>query len=160
MSKGFASNYRIVLLSVVLFGCFGGIGVRLVWLHVINRDELVGSIAKTRRQLIVEKSRRGDIFDARGARLATSRSVLQLGVDPQSLRKEDEKKWPQLAALIGLPEPELRLIFTTKFRAPAAATTPATPAASGPTAPRTGLVFNLHRPPTGSAGAPAPGAPR
>jgi cell division protein FtsI/penicillin-binding protein 2 len=157
MSKGFASNYRIVLLSVVLFGCFGGIGVRLVWLHVINRDELVGSIAKTRRQLIVEKSRRGDIFDARGARLATSRSVLQLGVDPQSLRKEDEKKWPQLAALIGLPEPELRRIFTTKFRASAAATAPATPAsATVPSAPSTGLVFNLNRPPTGSAGAPAP----
>ena len=107
MSKGFASNYRIVLLAVALFGCFGGIGVRLVWLHVINRDELVGGLAKTRRQLIVEKSRRGDIYDARGARLATSRSVLQLGADPHSLRIEDEKKWPQLAALIGLSTPNL-----------------------------------------------------
>ena len=29
-----------------------------------------------------------------------------VGVDPQSLRKEDEKKWPRLAELIGIPLPE------------------------------------------------------
>jgi cell division protein FtsI/penicillin-binding protein 2 len=28
----------------------------------------------------------------------------------------DEKKWPQLAALLGRPLPELRALFTTKFR--------------------------------------------
>jgi cell division protein FtsI (penicillin-binding protein 3) len=162
MSKGFASNYRIVLLAVALFGCFGGIGVRLVWLHVINRDELVGGLAKTRRQLIVEKSRRGDIYDARGARLATSRSVLQLGADPHSLRKEDEKKWPQLAALIGLPEPELRRILTTKFRVTAPATTAAAapsraaPAPASPVAaPRPGVVFTLNLPPAAVPPAPS-----
>ena len=45
MSKGFASNYRIVLLTGGLLLCFGGIGVRLVWLHVINRDEFLSYIA-------------------------------------------------------------------------------------------------------------------
>ena len=67
MSKGFASNYRIVLLAGSLLLCFGFVGARLVWLHVIHRDELLGSIVKTRQQLIVDPSRRGDIFDARGA---------------------------------------------------------------------------------------------
>jgi cell division protein FtsI (penicillin-binding protein 3) len=155
MSKGFASTYRIVLLSGALLLCFGGVGVRLVWLHVINRDELLGSIAKTRRQLIVEKSRRGDIYDATGALLATSRSVLQLGVDPHSLRKEDEKHWPELVRLLRpyfakehLTEEKLRLILTTKYRAatPATGSVPAT-VAGLPSAGQTGFVFNLKLPP-------------
>ncbi len=162
MSKGFASNYRIVLLSGALLLCFGGISARLVWLHVVYRDEIVETkneprradagqprrqprrelIAEARRQLIVDKSRRGDIYDARGAVLATSRSVLRLGVDPNPLTEKEEQQlqdrlkkdpktrlkyeeqrkkaeqegWPQLAALIGLPASEVRRIMTTKFR--------------------------------------------
>lgn len=119
MSKGYASSYRILLLAVALFLCFGAMAVRLVWLHVVNRDELIASITKIRQQVIVESAKRGDIFDARGVTLATSRSMRVLGVDPISLRPQDEKKWPQLARLIGMPETELRRIFTTKYRAAA-----------------------------------------
>ena len=140
MSRGFASNYRIVLLAAGLFVGFGGLGARLVWLHVIARDQLLRTVAKVRRQLIVEKARRGDILDANNAIIATSRSLMVLGVDPSSLRKEDEKKWPQLAALIGVPETELRKIFTTKFRAPA----PANPASAASSAAPAGLVFNFN----------------
>ncbi|MCX6951441.1 MAG: penicillin-binding transpeptidase domain-containing protein [Verrucomicrobia bacterium] len=189
MSKGFASNYRIVLLSGGLLLCFGAIGARLVWLHVVYPDQLVETkadarsqvagqprlqprhelIAETRRQLIVDKARRGDIFDARGALLATSRSVLQLGIDPNPVSEKEEKLiqdrnqkdpkarkkyederlkqeregWPKLAALIGLPEEELRRIRTTLYREPAPAkassgTATPTPAA----APRAAGLFN------------------
>ena len=120
MSKGFASSSRIILLSTGLFVCFGGLAMRLVWLHVVDRDSLLKTIAKARSQLIPEKARRGDIRDARGAILATSSSKLILGVDPQALRPQDEKKWPRLAALIGLPEAELGRIFRTKYREPGA----------------------------------------
>ena len=140
MSKGFASSYRIVLLAAGLFVCFGALGVRLVWLHVVDRDSLLKTITKTRRQLIVETAKRGDIRDARGAVLATSRSTIVLGVDPSSLRTQDEKQWPQLAAMIGMPEAELRRIFLTKSR-PAPAPT-AAPAASAPAQPAD-LVFNF-----------------
>ncbi|MBP6506029.1 MAG: penicillin-binding protein 2 [Opitutaceae bacterium] len=135
MSKGFASNVRIFLLATVIFGCLAGIGVRLVFLHVIDREELVRYIEKTRRQIIVEHARRGDIIDTRGHILATSRSLIVLGVDPSALRKEDEAKWPRLAELIGVPLPKLEVILTTKFRpetvavAPAEAGTAAKPAA-------------------------------
>src|SRR5437868_973397 len=139
MSKGFASSYRIVVLAAGLFVCFGALGVRLVWLHVIDRDSLLKTVTKVRRQLIVETARRGDIRDARGAPLATSRSTIVLGVDPSALRPQDEKKWPQLAAMIGLPEPELRKIFLTKYRLPATTPAPAASAAAQPA----GLVFNL-----------------
>lgn len=120
MSKGFASSYRILLLATGLFVCFGGLAMRLVWLHVVDRDSLLKTITKVRAQLIPEKARRGDIRDARGGILATSSSRLILGVDPFALRPQDEPKWPRLAALIQLPEAELARIFRTRYREPGA----------------------------------------
>lgn len=116
MSKGFASNYRIVVLAVCIFLCFGGVGVRLVFLHVIDRDQLLRYVDKARRQIIPDKAKRGDIIDARGNVLATSRSLVVVGVDPQMLRKGDEAKWPELAALLDLPLKELETILNTKTR--------------------------------------------
>ena len=143
MSKGFASSYRIVLLASGLLACFGGLGVRLVWLHVIDRDSLLKTITKVRYQVIPEVARRGDIMDARGSLLATSSSRRVVGVDPISLRPQDEHLWPQLAAMVNLPESQLRKIFLTKFREPA----PSTPAiAASAAAKPAGLVFNLNSP--------------
>src|SRR5215217_6416386 len=123
MSRGFASNYRLVLLAIGLFGCFGGLGARLFYLQVTNRQELLRSVAQTRRQTTFEQARRGDILDTKGNILATSRSLIVLGFDPTTLKKTDEAKWPQLAALIGMPLPALREILTTKYN-PAAAANP------------------------------------
>lgn len=133
MSKGFASSYRIVLLAVVILVCFSGLGARLVFLHVIDRDVLVRFIDKARRQIIVESARRGDVLDAKGGILATSRTLIVLGVDPQSLRKEDERKWPQLAELIGLPLADLTKTLLTKSRpaVPTNASTASSPAKPG-----------------------------
>lgn len=117
MSKGFASNYRIVIIAIGVLACFGGIGTRLVYLHVIDRAKLVNYVEKARRQVAIEYARRGDILDTRGDVLATSRSLVVLGVDPQMLRREDEKKWPELARLVGLSLPDLKLVLTTKTRA-------------------------------------------
>lgn len=141
MSKGFASNYRIILLATGVVACFCGLGVRLVFLHVIDRDELVQVVAKARRQIIPESARRGDILDTNGNILATSRSMIVLGVDPQVLRPEDEKNWPELASLIGMPLSELTRIFTTKTRpAPAEADEPE-PAATEPASKLVNLSF-------------------
>ena len=154
MSKGFASNYRIVLLAAGILVCFTGLGARLVFLHVIDREELVRYVDKARRQIIVESARRGDILDARGNILATSRSLIVLGADPQSLRPEDEKKWPQLAELLGMPLPELAKILSTKTR-------PAAPAIAQPAAPAAqsaGLVINFALTP-GATPAASPASP-
>lgn len=118
MSRGFASN-RIAVLGVTLFACFAGLGVRLVWLHVVDRDSILRPVVRARPMLIPETARRGDILDARGARLATSRSEIVLGVDPHSLVPKDRRKWPELAALIGMPEDELREKFTPRYAPPA-----------------------------------------
>jgi cell division protein FtsI/penicillin-binding protein 2 len=116
MSKGFASNYRIVILAFGVLVSFGGIGVRLVFLHVLDREKLVRYVDKARRTITVENARRGDILDSRGDVLATSRSLIVLGVDPQVLRPEDEPKWPELARLIGMPFADMAKVFTTKTR--------------------------------------------
>ena len=126
MSRGFASNYRVVLLASLVGLSFVGLGARLVQLHVIDRESLLSYVVKARRDIIVENARRGDILDARGNILATSKSQIVLGVDPQSTRPADEPKWAQLAALIGQPPAEVRRIITTKTRRPGA--TVATPA--------------------------------
>ena len=120
MSKGFASNYRIVLLATGLFVCFGALGFRLVWLHVIDREALLKTITKVRDQLIVEKARRGDIRDSKGAILATSQPRIVLGLDPWAVRRSDEAQFPQLAALIGIPIGELQRVARIKYREGAA----------------------------------------
>jgi cell division protein FtsI/penicillin-binding protein 2 len=154
MSKGFASSSRLVLLSAGMFACFGVLGVRLIWLHVIEREELLGTITKVRTQLIPETARRGDILDARGARLATSRSVIVLGVDPHSLLRKDAKKWPELAALLEMPEADLRRIFTRKFREPSVPPAPAAPASAAVAA--LGINLNVTPPAEPEGGAEAP----
>ncbi len=119
MSKGFA-NRRVALLASIVFLSFGGLGARLVWLQVLHRDQLLEFVDKARREVLVESARRGDITDAYGNILATSRTMFKVGVDPRSLRPQDEAKWPQLAALLGRPVPEVTKILTTRFK-PAAA---------------------------------------
>jgi cell division protein FtsI/penicillin-binding protein 2 len=109
MSKGFA-NRRVVLLASLVFLSFGGLGSRLVWLQVLHRDQLLDSVDKARREIIIQSARRGDITDQGGNLLATSRTVFKVGVDPRSLRPQDEKNWPRLAELLGRPLPEITQI--------------------------------------------------
>ncbi len=148
MSKGFTSSYRIALLASLVLAMFAGVEARLVWLHVIDRDELLRSVNEARRQLIADYARRGDIVDDHGALLATSRSVVVLGVDPQFVRVEDRSKWPALASLIGIPLSELERICTTKTRSPSAP-------GQARVAPPDAMVITLGVPP---AAGPTPAA--
>ena len=108
MSKGFASNYRVVLLATGIFLGFGGVAVRLVWLHVIARDELLKYLEQARRSFVVENARRGNIRAAHGELLATSRTLVDVGLDPHMLRLEDEPRWPELARQLGIKLSDIR----------------------------------------------------
>ena len=116
MSKGFASNYRIFLIAAGIMLCLGGIGTRLVFLHVIDRGKLLGYVEKVRHQVIVEHARRGAIYDAHGYLLATNQSKYMVGVDPQAVTLEDRKKWMELASLIEMPLDVVEQKLTTKFK--------------------------------------------
>jgi cell division protein FtsI (penicillin-binding protein 3) len=150
MSKGFAASSRQILLASFVLASFVALGTRLVWLHVIDRGELLRIVAQVRGKIDKIPARRGDIVDARGAILATSRPLNVVSVDPQIVREEDKKKWPRLAELLGLPLPELTEKFNTKFHSAAPANT-ASPAS--PAAPSVGLVFNFNAPATRAADA-------
>jgi len=108
MSKGFASNCRMVLLATGISLSFGGIVARLVWLHVLERDQLLKYLDQARRSFVVENARRGNIRAARGELLATSRTLMDVGLDPHMLRPEDEARWPELARLLGITVEDIR----------------------------------------------------
>jgi|UniRef100_UPI00404A2E34 cell division protein FtsI/penicillin-binding protein 2 len=139
MSKGFASNYRIFLLSAGVFVCLAGIGTRLVFLHVIDRGKLLQYIGQVRRQVIVEPARRGVIYDTHQHLLAANQSMYNVGVDPQALRPEDRQKWPELAALVNIPLAKLERLMTTKTRQVRVNA----PAGSEKTPAPVGVVFNI-----------------
>lgn len=107
MSQGYAANNRMRLLTVGVIACFMVLGVRLLFLHVLDRDELLKFVDKARKQIVVEHAKRGTILDARGNLLATSRSFVILGADPEMLRPEDEKLWPEVARLLNVPSLQL-----------------------------------------------------
>jgi cell division protein FtsI (penicillin-binding protein 3) len=131
MSKGFASN-RLSLLAVGVIACFMCVGVRLVFLHVVDRDELLRFVDNARRQIVVEHARRGTILDSRGNLLATSRSEMTVAVDPWALQEYldieknparrarksllEQTKRVQLAALLGLSTAEVEQAFTPAMR--------------------------------------------
>ncbi|HEY4300461.1 MAG TPA: penicillin-binding protein 2 [Candidatus Didemnitutus sp.] len=107
MSKGFASNARMTLLAVGVLTCFLSIGVRLVFLQVVDRDNLLHYVEKARRQIMVDHARRGAILDAKGNLLATSRTFVVVGADPEMLQPDDARRWPELAQLLNLPETQV-----------------------------------------------------
>ena len=109
MSKGFASNLRMTLLATGVLMCFSAIAGRLVYLHVLERDELLHFVDKARRQIVVEHARRGTILDSKGGLLATSRSFVIVGADPELLKAEDEMNWPELARLLKVTPDQLSL---------------------------------------------------
>ncbi|HVU17651.1 MAG TPA: penicillin-binding protein 2 [Candidatus Didemnitutus sp.] len=107
MSKGFASNVRMTLLAISVLTCFLGIAVRLFFLHVYDRDELLHFVEKARRQIVVDHARRGAILDTKGNLLATSRTFVVVGADPEMLQDADQRRWPDLARLLNLPETQV-----------------------------------------------------
>lgn len=88
-------HWRILVIIILVAAGFGLIGWRLVNLHVLDRTKYVNFLIELRQKVVVERARRGDILDARGVILASSRSMLEVGVDPSRV-------------LENLPEAELR----------------------------------------------------
>ncbi len=116
MHKGFASNYRIVLLATGVCAAFTAIGARLVDLHVIDRANLIRHVDRVRETFAVQPARRGDILDTRGHVLATSRTLIVLGLDPQMVRPADRARFPELARLLKLPLAEIEAAADRKTR--------------------------------------------
>lgn len=134
MSQGFASNYRMHLLTLALIACFCAVGVRLVFVQVLNRDDLIKDMEKARRSISLEHARRGTILDAHGNLLATSKSEITIAIDPWMLEDylDIYKKKPlrrslelaeqraaraKFAEVLGLSLAEVDEAFTPRMKA-------------------------------------------
>lgn len=116
MNRAFVSRFRYFLVLIAITGCFAALIARLFHLHVWEQEKLQRIVENNRNQLQILQGRRGDIVDIRGNILATTHSVIELGVDPHVLRPEDFSHIPELAELLGVSEDWLRGRFETRVR--------------------------------------------
>ena len=116
MSRAFVSRYRFYfVVTMVIMGFLCVVG-RLTYLHIFAHRKYIKMIEQNRGNFQVLYSRRGDILDSKGAILATTRAVMEIGVDPQMIRPQDEKKAVELASLLKISIEEVKSSFREKTR--------------------------------------------
>lgn len=136
--RHFSSGPRLAFVAVCVFGAFAAVAARLVHLHVWMHATAVEEVSEVRRQVEVVRARRGDIVDANGTPLATSRSVVRVGVDPVVLKRDAEairklreqtpsggrqppasfeERWASLAALTSMSPAEMQARIDSRRRA-------------------------------------------
>lgn len=131
-ARGFAHSIRLHLVTGGIVLCFGVVAHRLFELHVLDREHFLAQIQDTRHRVVADPARRGDIQDARGDLLATSKTDITLAVDPWALpEKIEAQKFPErmlryeaeqrerraeLAALLEMPAAELEALFTPAWK--------------------------------------------
>ena len=89
MRSAFLSSFRFYLVFAAITCVFCSLAGRLVYLQVRKGPALRESAQNARQNFSTLRSRRGDVVDAKGNLLATTRSLVEIGVDPQSVTEED-----------------------------------------------------------------------
>ncbi len=107
----FIGAFRYGLILFAIFLGFAGVFTRLLHLQVLEREHYVAFAEENRERFDKLHGARGPIFDRSGNLLATTRTVIELGVDPQSLVREDFTLIPELAEILDVPESEIRRAF-------------------------------------------------
>ncbi|OUU26594.1 MAG: peptidoglycan glycosyltransferase [Verrucomicrobia bacterium TMED44] len=116
MRSLFVSKFRYyIVFSSVCFG-FCSLGGRLIWLQVVESERFTSVAKVARKNFVSVKARRGDIVDSKGNLLATTRSVVEVGLDPQSLVEDDRLKWKTLADYLGIQVKEIEVAAAKKTR--------------------------------------------
>ena len=103
MKSIFISPIRFYLVFVSIIFAFTFIGVRLYFLQVLKSEKYTEFAQGARKNFISVESRRGDIVDKKGNLLATTRSVVTVGMDPYTIDEEEDWKYPDLAKLLDIP---------------------------------------------------------
>ena len=116
MKSVFVSPIRFYTVFFGVILSFSTLGGRLVHLQVWQAEKYERLAKGARKNFITEKSRRGDLVDRMGNLLATTRSVVVVGIDPHSFNEEDQLKIPELARLLEISPVDLGGIVEKKFR--------------------------------------------
>ena len=130
--RGFFPNLRLYIVALAVVGSFGVVAHRLVELHVLDRDHFLAQIQDTRHRVVAEPARRGDIYDARGDLLATTKTDITLAVDPWALvekieaqkfterrrRYEEEQlsRRVELAGMLEMTPEEVEALYTPAWK--------------------------------------------
>jgi cell division protein FtsI/penicillin-binding protein 2 len=104
MTHSRLSGFRYTTVVVLLMVCFGALFFRLYQLHVIEQDKAVRIVSSVREKFEVLQARRGNVVDRRGNLLATTRAMMELGVDPEEVREEDRARLREMATLLQVDE--------------------------------------------------------
>ena len=112
MSHAFATNIRHLSLFGAVLLAFVVLAVRLLFLQVLSRDELLVYVDQARDSVRILHAQRGDILDSQGNLQATSQPVYEVGVDPQDLKPMDWDALKQVADLLDVPGSELVSAFS------------------------------------------------
>ena len=112
----FVSSFRFYSVFIVVFCVFCTFLGRLAYLQVWERPNLLEIVQGNRKNFATLQAKRGNIVDEKGNLLATTESVVQVGVDPQCVDPDQFHLIHQLAALLRVDEEKVRLSFETKSR--------------------------------------------
>lgn len=104
MSVG--DSWRLRCLGLVLATAFCVLTGRLVYLHLVFHESALVQVSQQRERTRFFEARRGDIRDARGELLASTREVFEVGLDPEifSGAREDIEA---LSAILEIPLAEV-----------------------------------------------------
>ena len=116
MRSVFVSSFRFYSVFLVVFLVFCSFLGRLAYLQVLERPNLLEIVQGNRKNFLALEAKRGDVVDEKGNLLATTKSVVEIGVDPQCVDSSQLVLIPKLAALLKLDETWLALAFETKTR--------------------------------------------
>ena len=114
MNRLLIARYRYTALLLGVAIAFAIILGRLSYLHIFEQDRLGRIVERNRQKFEVLQACRGRIVDAHGNLLATTREVIELGVDPQMIQPDHLPKITQLAKILNLPSEELTSKILTK----------------------------------------------
>ncbi|MCB1121670.1 MAG: penicillin-binding protein 2 [Verrucomicrobiae bacterium] len=107
MARGGIRMSRLLWVFVAFILGFAAVLFRLVDLQVLERETLAEEGERIRTKFELIEARRGNIRDRNQNLLATSLTVRQVGVDPESIDPEDKSKWHNLAKLLEIPYSEV-----------------------------------------------------
>ncbi len=111
MTLPHARRLRFRSLAWVVSACFLIVVGRLVWLHWIDAPSLRAEALQRRYVFQEQACRRGEIRDSQDNLLAVSEDVWDIGVDPESLHKDDHKRAAEVAAVLRLPLATIKAAF-------------------------------------------------
>ncbi|MBT3665982.1 MAG: peptidoglycan glycosyltransferase, partial [Opitutae bacterium] len=116
MKSVFISPFRFYLVFFAVSITFCSLGGRLVYLQVFKANDFSEFAQGARKNVVTLKARRGDIVDRKGNLMATTRSVVNVGMDPHSIDDEDIDKFLILSELLELPVEEIEAAASRKVR--------------------------------------------